>query len=152
MLQKIFKGIFIVILGIVCLVIWGGIWSDQKQADYKRTAVPYMTKAIHDISTWDIDVFKKYMDPELVKSSPEADLTNFIKVISKMGDLIKLGEPKFLNDISEIGIVGSSINYISYSVPALYSLGDATVNITLKETEGKLVIHKFNLESQALFE
>ncbi len=151
--MKIIKGIGIAILLLVLLLVSIGVWTWYKSSKYEETAVPYVTKAIYDISEWNLESMKSYLAPEVMKEVSDSDLKKILNGLSKMGKLLHLEEPQFLSISSQATTKTGSGTFISYKVPAKYEKGDATLNIILKEVgEGRFIIYKFNLDSLALFE
>lgn len=149
--MKIIKGIGITILVLVLLIASFVVWTWQKSEQYKDTAVPYMVKAIHDISDWDMEVMKSYMDPKPFEKVSDADLKKLVNMMSKMGKILQLEEPQFLSISSQNSTDTGSNTFVKYRVPAKYEKGNATINITLKEIDDdKFIIYKFNLDSLAL--
>jgi len=116
----------------------------KKSSELETIANPYIEKALPEISTWEVDVFKSYVTQESNDNTPDEDLLKLFKAFSKLGVLKEINEIRFLKM--------SNFNYLTYQVEARYENGPATIYILLKETNGNFEISNFNLESWVVFE
>jgi hypothetical protein len=152
MFTKILKGFGITLLVIIGLFVSIGIWSGYKSAEYEETAIPYMTKAIHDISNWQLDTMKSYLASEVLEGVTDSDLGKVVNGLSRMGNLLELGEYQYQGVSTRAMAGGNSGTFVSYQVPAKYEKGNATLSITLKEVDNGFIVYNFNLNSLALFD
>jgi len=152
MLKKLLKGIGITILGMFILFAIIATWSNIKSSNYKETAIPYLDTALTDISSWELDVLKKYMTPSSLEGVSEEDLAKLVRAFSKMGKLKEFGKYEFTNVSSKAMAGGDSGTFVTYVVPAKYENGDATITVTLKEEQDSFSVYHFNLNSMTLIE
>ncbi|WDT84396.1 DUF3887 domain-containing protein [Alteromonas sp. 009811495] len=152
MFKKLLKGIGVVLLSLVGIIIVIAAWSGYKSSQYEGTAIPYMDKAIPELSKWELDNFKKYLTPSVMEELNEKDLKTLIKGLSKMGELVEVGDYQFNTVTSRALTSGGSGTFVTYIVPAKYENGEATLTITLKEEGESFSVYHFNLNSLALFE
>ncbi len=151
MVKKILKGIGITFLVLVSLIVATGIWSGYKSAGYEKTAIPFMAKAIPEISKWQPEVMKSYMAQETLAEVSNDDFLELVRILSKMGALISTGEPVFQTVSSSSTMQNGSMTLITYHIPAKYENGDANLTVVLKEKEESFEVYRFNVDSMALF-
>jgi Na+-transporting methylmalonyl-CoA/oxaloacetate decarboxylase gamma subunit len=152
MIKTMLKGIGITFLFLVIIFVLIFAWSSVKSSQYEETAIPYMNTAIEDISKWNVESFKQYLTPSIIKDINEQDLKTLIKGLSKMGGLVEIGEYEFNNVTSRAVTSGGSGTFVTYVVPAKYENGDANLTITLKEEGDSFSVYHFKLNSLTLLE
>lgn len=152
MFKKILKGFGIAVLTLVLLFVLVAVWSGYKSSQYEETAIPYMDTAIADISTWELETFKKYLTASELEDINQSDLEKLIRALSKMGKLVEIGEYQFNTVTSRALAGGGSGTFVTYTVPATYENGNATLIITLKEEADSFSVYHFKLNSLALFD
>lgn len=152
MIMKILKGFGIAFLSLIAVFIVIAAWAGFKSASYNETAVPYMKQVIPAISTWQVDAMKLHLTPSVLESIDEKDLTTIVNGLAKMGQLIELGEFEFSKVTSQALTGGNSGTFVTYTVPAKYENGDATITVTLKESGDSFTVYHFNLNSLALLQ
>ena len=141
------KLIKIAVLAIFTLIVGFGacaLYLDKKATELETTAVPFIKKVVPEISTWKMDVFKRYVTQESNDNTSDEDLAKLLKVFSKLGSL------KSIDEISFIKI--NNFVYLTYRIEASYENGPATINLILKETNGNFEISHCNIESWVIFE
>jgi len=143
-MKKFLKVVGIIFLCIVLLFIALGLYVSTKSSEYEATAVPFINEVIPKLSTWDLEVFKEYSTPESNKASSDADFSKLLRWFTKLGKLESIGEPVFKSIMNG--------NLITYIVPVNYEAGEATITLSLRDTDGEFLIHYFNLDSMALVE
>ena len=151
MIKKILKGAGITLLVLVALIIGAGVWTGYKSAKYEKTAIPYMVKAIPEISKWKPDIMRSYMSPEIMAEVSDEDFIQMTNVLSKMGALVSTAEPVFQSVRTSSSVQTGSMTLVTYIVPAIYENGDAKLTVVLKEKNESFEIHRFNVDSMALF-
>ena len=119
MFKKLLKGIGVVLLSLVGIIIVIAAWSGYKSSQYEGTAIPYMDKAIPELSKWELDNFKKYLTPSVMEELNEKDLKTLIKGLSKMGELVEVGDYQFNTVTSRALTSGGSGTFVTYIVPAI---------------------------------
>lgn len=152
MFKKVLKGLGIAILSLITLFVIIGVWSGYKSSTYEKTAIPYLDVAIPEISTWETDAMKKYLTPSVLADVSEKDLNTVVRTLSKMGELVELGQYEFSSVTSKALIGGGSGTFVTYVVPANYENGQATLTVTLKEEGDSFSVYQFNLNSMTLLE
>ncbi|WDE06736.1 hypothetical protein SG34_007480 [Thalassomonas viridans] len=151
MIKKILKAIGITILVLLFLTIVAAIWAGYKSAGYEETAVPYINKAIPEISKWQPDIMKSYMAPEPLAQVSEDDFLEMVRILSKMGKLISTETPVFQSVNSSSTVSDGSMTLVTYHIPAKYENGDANLIVVLKEKDESFEVYYFKVESMALF-
>lgn len=152
MLKRIFKWIGIFVLGLAILFALIFAYTVYISAQYDKTAVPYIEKAIPIISEWDADRARPFFAARALEQSSEEDFQKLFSWLSKMGVLLSLGEPAFSNVTSGATIDDGSITLVTYTVPAEYEYGDALISIRLVDLGDSFEIYHFKLNSTALMD
>ncbi|AOT08713.1 hypothetical protein [Pseudoalteromonas luteoviolacea] len=152
MFKKILKGLGAILLVFVVFFTVIGGWTVYKSSEYEKTAIPYMDVAIRDISSWQVETMKGYLVKTTLDGVSDEDLQKIVKGLSNMGNLIELGEYQFKSVSKKAMAGGESGTFVSYTVPAKYEKGDATLTITLKVVEDSFLVYSFNLNSLALLD
>ena len=150
-IKTFFKTIGILFLVLIVLLVCAGGWTGYKSSGYEKTAIPFMEKAIPEISKWDSDIMKSYMAPETMSEVSDAEFSKMVKILSKMGALISIDEPMFQSVSSSTTSKYGAMTAVTYKVKAIYENGDATLNIVLKESGDSFKFFRFNVDSLALF-
>ena len=143
-MKKFLKVVGIIILCFVLLFAAIGFYVSTKSSEYESTAVPFIYEVIPKISSWNIDVFKKYSTAESNAASSDEDLSKLLRWFTKLGKLENVGQPVLKSIMNG--------NKLTYIVPVKYETGDATITLQLHDTDGEFLIHFFNLDSMALVE
>ncbi len=137
--------IFVLTVGISAYLYYGAVQS----AEYDGTAIPYIQKVLPEISTWDPEIVKQYLAPDVLKTVSAEDLKNILAELSKIGELQSIGEMDFKKkSTSEVG----QQLVITYIGDAQYSSGETTVTISLLEKGDSYEVQHFNFESAVLFQ
>ena len=147
-LARIARRILIVfgtfLVGMTLLALWG----IRVQANYEKTAVPYLREQIPIITTWEADKFLALFDSRI---RDEMDPDRFEKVMSyyaNLGELEWLGEPEFRNITAYAGTDGGAMKRVTYAIPARFEAGEARFDITLVDHKGEFSIYHFNINSE----
>ncbi|WDE02161.1 hypothetical protein [Thalassomonas actiniarum] len=151
MIKKILKAIGITFLVLLSLALVVGIWAGYKSAEYEDTAVPYMARAIPEISKWHPEIMKSYMAPETLAEVSDEDFLEMVNILAKMGALISTEEPVFQKVNTTSTMQTGSMTLVTYQVPAKYEHGDANLTVVLKEKGDSFEVFYFHVESMALF-
>ena len=127
-------------------------YESVQSAEYAGTAVPYIQQVLPEISTWDPEIVKQHLAPEILKTVSAENLKNILAELSKIGELQSIGKMKFKK--KSTGGEGDMAQQpvITYVVDAQYSTGEATVTISLLDKGGSFEVQHFNFESGALFQ
>ncbi len=150
MAKKILKVLVILVLLIVLGI--GGMfgWMKYEQSKYAATAVPFIQKVVPEIAQWNSEVFKSYMVPEALTAMPDADLTKLVNWLKKLGSLQSLGEPSFVHVFKGVNLLSGGQTIITYTIPAKFDAGDATITMRLLDQGKSFKIFHFNVNSKAL--
>jgi len=118
-----------------------------QSAQYDGTVIPYIQKVLPELSTWDPEVVKQYMAPEILGTVTDENLE-----LAQIGELQSIDEMKFKKKAT--GKPGDLVQQpvITYTVKARYSTGAATVTLSLLDKGGIYELYHFNFESAALFQ
>ncbi len=140
--------VFVLVVGLSAFFYYGSVQSSR----YDGTAIPYIQEVLPEISTWDPEIVKQYLSPEVLKTVSAENLKNILGELTKIGDLQNIGEMKFKK--KSTGGEGDMAQQlvITYTVNAQYSTGETTVTISLLDKGGSYEVHHFNFESEALFQ
>lgn len=148
------KKILITVGGLTCLGLFivGGFkyFSDQKEAQYVTTAVPYVKQVIPELSKWDPVIVQKYMSAKFMQKTSEEKFARIINALSRIGALQEMDEPIFEEIYSGDTPEGNKQTIISYTIKARYDTGDAKITLALLDTAGAFSVYHFNVESEAL--
>ena len=143
----IIYAIFVFVAGFSAYFGYGAYQSSQ----YDSTAVPYIQEVLPKISTWDPEVVKQCMAPEVLQNITDENLRDIMGALAQIGELQSIGEMKFKKKAT--GGVGDLVQQpvITYTVNAQYSSGETIVTIALLDKGGIYEVYHFNFESDALF-
>ena len=139
--------IMLLSLATIAATIIGGFnyYSDQKEAQYEMTAVPFIEKVIPEISKWDPEITKSYMSAKAREKNSVEVFNQTLMALSNLGTLQEMAAPKF----EEI-YTSNTQTILSYTVDTKYSKGDAIFTLSLLDQDGVLEINSFNIQSEAL--
>lgn len=139
--------IAVFVIGLSAYFFYGSYQSSL----YDGRAVPYIQEVLPKISTWDPEVVKQYMAPEVLQTVTDENLQNIMGALAQIGELQSVGEMKFKKKAT--GGAGDLVKdpVITYTVNAQYSSGDAKVTISLLDKGDSYEVYHFNFESEALF-
>ncbi len=149
-MNKVFKILGIIFLLIIILFAGVAAYTYMKSSEYSKTAIPYINEKIPELSTWESSVAKKYLAPEILAKTQDADLERLMRWFSKLGSLKSIEEPQFINVSSITTISSGQQTIVTYTILAHYEKGDATITMRLLEVEGGFQIYQFHLNSNAL--
>ena len=109
-----------------------------------------MEEVLPQISTWDADIVRQYMAPEVLQTVTAENLKNLMAALSKIGELKSISKFSFQNEVSgdNVQFVGGTV--ITYEVEAEYSSGATVVTIRLLLRDDSYQVYHFNFQSQAL--
>jgi hypothetical protein len=140
------------LVAIVTIIIGSGIYDKYLSSDYDEAALPYIEKAVTEISKWDPATTRELMVAEVAANIPEETFTKGMAWFSRLGTLQSMDEPEFkkayVDQATELG----KHTIVEYSTDARYANGDATINIKLLNRHGYYEIYSFNFSSEALIE
>lgn len=139
--------IVVFVIGISSYFFYGSYQSSL----YDGRVTPYIQEVLPKISTWDPEIVKQCMAPEVLKTVTDENLRNIMKALAQIGELQSIKEMKFKKKAT--GGAGDLVQepVITYTVNAQYSSGDATVTISLLDKGDSYEVYHFNFESEALF-
>ncbi len=138
--------IFVFVVGISSYFTYGYMLSSE----YADSAIPYMEKVLPQISTWDAEVVKQYMAPEVLQTVTDEHLQALMAALAKIGTLESIGEFSFENKASGDNVQFVDSTVITYEVDAQYSSGPAVVTLRLLVRGDSYEVFRFNFQSQAL--
>jgi len=140
--------IFVLVTGFSAFFIYGSMQSSE----YDGTAIPYIKETLPQISTWDAEIVKQLMAPEVLETVSAENLTNILAALADIGELQSIGDATFKNKSTGGNVQSAKDPVITYEVEAQYSTGDATVTISLIDRGESYEIYHFNFKSKALFQ
>ena len=143
----IIYAIFVFITGFSAYFYYGYYQSSQ----YDGTIIPYIQEVLPEISTWDPEIVKQYLAPEVLKTVTDENLEKIMGALAQIGELQSIGEVKFKKKAT--GGAGDLVQLpvITYTVMAQYSTGEAIVTLSLLDKGDSYDVYHFNFESKALF-
>ena len=139
--------IFVFITGFSAYFYYGYYQSSQ----YDGTIIPYIQEVLPEISTWDPEIVKQYLAPEVLRTVTDENLEKIMGALAQIGELQSIGEVKFKKKAT--GGAGDLVQQpvITYTVKAQYSMGEALVTLSLLDKGDSYNVYHFNFESTALF-
>ena len=150
--KRIVKWVLLVVLIFILLVALVGLWTWKEQSDYEMTAVPYLESTVPEIATWNPDVVWSFYDDEVKATISQEDSAKVVRFMSILGELETLGHPQFLRVTSSASTKTGVRKVVFYQIPAVFENGDATIDVTLVDRDGKFSISYFNINSMAFVE
>lgn len=151
-MNKFFKILIFMVIGIVFIFGSLGAYLSYKSAKYSETAVPYIKEKIPELSTWKFDVAKSLLAPSIREQTKDEDLKKILKWFSKLGQLEKIDEPQFVKVSKSATTEYGNQTIATYTIHAYYENGDAIITMGLLEVENGYGIFQFHLSSAALIE
>jgi len=145
MLKKIFIMIAVLVTVAITIIASFHYYAAHKEEQYATTLVPFLQKAIPELSKWDPAVAQGYMSPEFMKKTSPEQFAQALASLSRMGELQTLGEPHFEEVFSDNNQI-----VVSYTVKARYSAGDAEIIIAILDQNDAFSVYRFNIRSTAL--
>ena len=123
----------------------------RQSSQYDGSVVPYIQEVLPKLSTWDTEVVKQCLAPEVLPTVTDENLKKIMDELSKIGELQSIGEIKFKKKAT--GGAGDLVQkpVITYTVNAQYSTGEVIITIALLDNGGTYNVYHFNFESEALF-
>ena len=139
--------IFVFVTGFSAFFGYGYYQSSQ----YDDSVIPYIQKVLPELSTWDPEIVKQYMAPEVLQTVTTENLKNIMGALSQIGELQSIDKMKFKK--KSTGGASDLVQQpvITYTVTAQYSTGEAIVTLSLLDKGGSYEVYHFNFESRALF-
>ncbi|MFK5926227.1 MAG: hypothetical protein QM483_06330 [Desulfuromusa sp.] len=141
--------IYVVFVFVTGFSAYFGYWA-YLAAQYDDTAVPYIQKVLPELSTWNPDIVKQYMAPEVLRTVTAEELEGLMGALAKIGSLQSIGKLSFKNKSTLDDVQLANHLLITYEVEALYSTGDAKITISLLGRDGSYDLYSFNFQSEAL--
>lgn len=137
-------------IGILAIIGTSIYLKYQEGVDYDQLAVPYIEKALPEISKWDPVKTKTLMSPEIAATIPQDKFDRAMTFFSQLGTLQSMEKPAFnkafVDQKTDIGIQ----TLVEYDVKAQYEHGDAEVNLKLLQKGDSYQIYSFNFRSEKL--
>ena len=150
--MKLFKLIGILFICIVGFYLALFAYGYIKSTGYDETAIPYIKKVIPEISSWDIDVLKKYSSAEALNNVSDRDLIKLMRFFSKLGEFRSMDEPQFVNVTTNTDISNGNQTIATFAIVGYYDNGEANITLSLLEVEGGFQIYHLKITSPALIE
>jgi hypothetical protein len=125
-------------------------FKSQEGVEYDKVAIPYIQKAVAEISLWDTEKTKKLMAPEVLAKIPKEKFDRAMVFFSQLGTLQSMEEPSFkkvfIDQETDIG----NQTIVEYEVDTIYEHGDAEVDIKLLKKGESYQIYRFNFRAEKL--
>ncbi len=128
------------------LLICGWLYyrSEQQQAHYEVTAIPWLEQSLRRISSWRSSDLWPLLAPEAQAVISREQLDGVMAQYAPLGRFVSLGEPRFSRLASMLSLL-SSEQRIGYSALVEFENGEAVVTLTLLERDGRFYIYNINL-------
>lgn len=140
------------LVAIVTIVIGSGVYDKYLSSDYDEAALPYIEKAVTEISKWDPATTRALMAAEVAANISDEKFTKGMAWFSRLGALQSMDEPEFkkayVDQPTELG----KLTLVEYTTDAKYANGDATINIKIVNRNGSYEIYSFNFTSETLID
>lgn len=144
-IKRILLGLLLVFLFFALI----GLWAWKEQSDYEMTAVPYLQSVVPEIATWDPDIAWAYFDQDVKDTISREDNAKIINYLSTLGTLRSLDRPQFRQVTSSATLKTGTRKLVLYQISAEFENGDATIDVTLTDRDGKFSIYYFKVDSMA---
>jgi len=141
-------GLVLVIIATVAACIFA--YSKYEAAQYADTAVPYVKMVVPEISKWDAEVIKNYMNAESLEATSEERIVGVLKYLSRLGTLKEAAEPSFSKVFTGPYVEGVRKTFVAYKIDAIYEHGDAVITLNLLDNGDSFQVYKFDINSAAL--
>jgi len=148
---KKFFALFGLVLIVIALVAAGIFaYSKYEAAQYADTAVPYVKMVVPEISKWDAEVIKTYMNAESLEATSEERIVGVMHYLSRLGTLKAAAEPSFSKVFTGPYVEGVRKTFVAYTVAAVYEQGAAVITLNLLDNGDSFQLYKFDINSAAL--
>ena len=127
-------------------------FSSHKAAEYAPRAIPYIKQVIPELSKWEPAVARSYLAAEFLAKTSDERLKAVLDVMSKLGKLERLEEPRFVEIYAGSSLKGEKQTVLSYQADAHYSNGTALITLALLDRGDHFEVYNFNIQSQALLQ
>jgi len=141
--------VYVLFVFICAFSIFFYIKHDQS-SEYEATTIPYIHQVLPQISTWDPELTKEYMAPEVLERVTPADIEKLMTSLSKLGQFQGIDEIEFKDKQSGEFITRDQKPLVIYSLETRYSNGEAKVTIKLHEKGDSYEVFEFNFLSDLL--
>lgn len=149
-----FKKYFIMIafwaIGISATVGASIYLQSQEGVPYEEVAVPFVKKAVTEISEWDVAKTKGLMAPEILATIPDDKFARAIDFFSQLGALKSMDEPSFQKAFIDQETEHGKFTILEYNVDTVYEQGPAQVNLKLLKRDESYQIYRFNFAAETL--
>ncbi len=136
----VFVGVFVALFG----------YTSFKSGELEKTAVPYLRKAIPELTRWDLATVKGYMAPEALQDLPDEKLAKILAWESRLGRLQHMDKPQFVNLYSGADTRHGAYQIVTYTVPVRFEAGEGIITVRLLLKDGAFSVFLFNVNSEAL--
>lgn len=140
--------ILVFVLGFSAFFIYGSMQSSQ----YDGSAIPYIRATLPKLSTWDAEVVKQLLAPEVLETVTAENLANILAALADIGELKSIGDATFKNKSTGNDVQSAKEPVITYEVEAQYSTGEAVITMSMIDRGGSYQLSHFNFKSKALFQ
>ena len=121
-----------------------------QSARFDTTVIPYIERAVPQLSRWDVDATKALLDEEALTRVTDHDLEQMMNYLTRMGELQDFARPRFRSTSKTMTTGAIERDVVTYRVKAEYSSGPAEITLSLVDRDGEYALLHFNFQSQAL--
>jgi hypothetical protein len=125
-------------------------FKSQEGVEYDKVAIPFIQKAVAEISHWDVEKAKTLMAPEVLEKIPEDKFSRAMEFFSQLGTLQSMEEPSFkkvfIDQETDIG----KQTIVEYDVDTNYEHGEAELTLKLVQKGAGYQIYSFNFRAEKL--
>lgn len=141
-------GLVLVVIAVVVASIYA--YSKYEASLYADSAVPYVKMVVPEISKWDAQLIKNYMNAESLAETSEERIVGVMKYLSRLGALKTAAEPSFSKVFTGPYVDGVRKTFVTYTIAASYETGDAVITLNLLDNGDSFQVYKFDINSAAL--
>ncbi len=115
---------------------------------FDETAVPYLDNAIPILASWRYRALEPLLSPQAREKLTTEKGRAAYQRLTKLGQFNSMEKPQYQSDYSEHTETLGDIRVVSYTIPADFETGPATIKINLASIDEVLYIHQFGIQSE----
>ncbi len=128
---------------LLTLVVMLYFYTNREKDYYSKNAEPAIAQILSDISSWEKQKLMIHLAPEAKQTITDEQLDELLKQYRSFGRFQSIQELNFSRTVSAFSLMGEK--RINYSGLAKFDAGSVSLNITLIERGGFLLVYNFAL-------
>lgn len=134
----------------LCLLIFAALYFYASEQDEKHSAAArlYLEDALTDISSWQPEALRRHLTPAAQAAVSNEQLYQVVDEYKALGRFKSMDTPQFSTLTAALSVFGEE-QRLSYSFPARFDSGEASVTATLAVNDGSFSLYNFSIRRTA---